>query len=65
LQQLRPNGIMVIPVGPPGQQMKQQGEDDSIRVARSNIYNKIVPLVPFAKLDGEAVNGPHDGRRRG
>jgi protein-L-isoaspartate(D-aspartate) O-methyltransferase len=64
LQQLRPNGIMVIPVGPPGQLIlkivKQQGENDSIRVARSNVYNK-----PFSKLDGEAVKGIHGGRRRG
>jgi hypothetical protein len=28
-----------------------------------NVYNKIVPFVPFTKLDGEAIKGTHDGRR--
>src|SRR6266850_3476931 len=68
LSQLRPNGIMVIPVGPPGQHVilkvvKQQGADGSIRVARSNVYNKVVPFVPFTKLLGEVVKGTHDGLR--
>jgi protein-L-isoaspartate(D-aspartate) O-methyltransferase len=70
LQQLRPNGIMVIPVGPPGQHVilkvvKQQGADGSVRVARSNVYNKVVPFVAFTKLDGDAIKGTHngDGRR--
>jgi protein-L-isoaspartate(D-aspartate) O-methyltransferase len=70
LQQLRPNGIMVIPVGPPGQHVilkvvKQQSADGSVRVARSNVYNKVVPFVAFTKLDGEAIKGTHngDGRR--
>jgi len=69
LAQLRPNGIMVIPVGPPGQHVilkviKQQAADGSIRVARSNVYNKVVPFVAFTKLDGEAIKGTHDGSRR-
>jgi len=69
LQQLRPNGIMVIPVGPPGQHVilkivKQQGPDGTLRVARSNVYNKVVPFVAFTKLDGEAIKGTHDGGRR-
>jgi protein-L-isoaspartate(D-aspartate) O-methyltransferase len=69
LQQLRPNGIMVIPVGPPGQHVilkviKQQAPDGSVRVARSNVYNKVVPFVAFTKLDGEAIKGTHDGGRR-
>ena len=68
LRQLRPNGIMVIPVGPPGQHVilkvvKQQGADGSIRVARSNVYNKVVPFVAFTKLDGEAIKGTHNGSR--
>jgi protein-L-isoaspartate(D-aspartate) O-methyltransferase len=68
LSQLRPNGTMVIPVGPPGQHVilkvvKQQGADGSIRVARSNVYNKVVPFVAFTKLDGEAVKGTHNGIR--
>jgi protein-L-isoaspartate(D-aspartate) O-methyltransferase len=70
LQQLRPNGIMVIPVGPPGQHVilkivKQQAPDGSVRVARSNVYNKVVPFVAFTKLDGDTIKGTHngDGRR--
>ena len=45
-----PNGIMVIPVGPPGAQhvlkiVKQQAADGTITVARSDIYNggRVVP----------------------
>ena len=68
LSQLRANGTMVIPVGPPGQHVilkivKQQNPDGTVRVARSNVYNKIVPFVAFTKLAGEAVKGTHDGRR--
>jgi len=68
LAQLRPNGIMVIPVGPPGAHVilkivKQQNPDGSIRVARSNVYNKVVPFVPFTKLQGEVIKGTHDGGR--
>ena len=69
LKQLRPNGIMVIPVGPPGQHVilkivKHENPDGSIRVARSNVYNKIVPFVAFTKLDGDAIKGTHSGARR-
>ena len=65
LSQLKPNGIMVIPVGPPGAQwilkvVKQQLPDNTIKVARSNVYNKIVPFVPFTKLDGEVIKGTHN-----
>ncbi len=65
LNQLKPNGIMVIPVGPPGAQwilkvVKQQLPDNTIKVARSNVYNKIVPFVPFTKLDGEVIKGTHN-----
>jgi protein-L-isoaspartate(D-aspartate) O-methyltransferase len=67
LQQLKPNGIMVIPVGPPGAQhvlkvIKQQAADGSITVARSDIYNgRIVPFVPFTALAGDLVKGTHNG----
>jgi protein-L-isoaspartate(D-aspartate) O-methyltransferase len=69
LQQLKPNGVMVIPVGPPGQHVilkivKQQNPDGSIRVARSNVYNKVVPFVPFTKLVEESIKGTYDGTRR-
>jgi hypothetical protein len=33
-------------------------------VARSNVYNKVVPFVAFTKLDGETIKGTHDGSRR-
>ena len=53
LQQLRPNGIMVIPVGPPGAQhvlkaVKRMSPDGQMSVARSDIYGgAIIPFVPF------------------
>lgn len=65
LQQLKPGGIMVIPVGPPGAQRvlkveKTVAADGSITVARSDIFNKIVPFVPFTKLEGDAIQGNHN-----
>jgi protein-L-isoaspartate(D-aspartate) O-methyltransferase len=68
LQQLKVGGIMVIPVGPPGAQrllkiIKEQAEDGTIKVARSDIYGgRIVPFVPFTKLDGGAIKGTHNQR---
>jgi protein-L-isoaspartate(D-aspartate) O-methyltransferase len=53
LQQLPPNGIMVIPVGPPGAQrvlkaVKRMSPDGQMTVARSDIYGgAIIPFVPF------------------
>jgi len=67
LQQLKPDGIMVIPIGPPGAQhvlkvTKQTGADGAITVARSDIYNgKVVPFVPFTKLEGDVIKGTHNG----
>ena len=58
LQQLKPAGMMVIPVGPPGAQhvlklVKHQGADGTFGVARSDIYNgSIINFVPFTKLKG-------------
>jgi protein-L-isoaspartate(D-aspartate) O-methyltransferase len=69
LQQLKPNGIIVIPVGPPGAQhvlkvTKQQGADGKINVARSDIYGGgRVSFVPFTKLEGDAIRGTHSGGR--
>jgi len=66
LQQLKPGGVMVIPVGPPGAQhilkvTKEQAADGAIQVARSDIYNgKIVPFVPFTKLEGDKIVGTHN-----
>ncbi|MDB5561675.1 MAG: protein-L-isoaspartate O-methyltransferase [Hyphomicrobiales bacterium] len=67
LQQLKPGGIMVIPVGPPGAQHvlkvnKVQAADGSFNITRSDIYNgKIVPFVPFTKLEGDKIVGNHNG----
>ncbi|MDB5563250.1 MAG: protein-L-isoaspartate O-methyltransferase [Hyphomicrobiales bacterium] len=67
LQQLRPNGVMVIPIGPPGSQhvlkvTKAQGKDGTISVARSDIYRgAIINFVPFTKLEGGAIRGTHSG----
>jgi protein-L-isoaspartate(D-aspartate) O-methyltransferase len=58
---------MVIPVGPPGAQhvlkvTRATAADGTVTVARSDIYNgKIVPFVPFTKLEGDAVAGTHNG----
>ena len=66
LQQLKANGVMVIPVGPPGAQhvlkiVKEQAEDGSFRVTRSDIYNgRIVPFVPFTKLVDGKIAGTHN-----
>ena len=66
LQQLKPGGTMVIPVGPPGAQrvlkvVKTKAEDGTITVARSDIYGgKIVPFVPFTKLEGDSIKGTHN-----
>jgi protein-L-isoaspartate(D-aspartate) O-methyltransferase len=53
LQQMKPDGIMVIPVGPPGAQhvlkvIKKVNRDGSLTAVRSDIYNgQIQPFVPF------------------
>jgi protein-L-isoaspartate(D-aspartate) O-methyltransferase len=66
LQQLKDGGIMVIPVGPPGAQrvlkvVKNKADDGTITVARSDIYGgRIVPFVPFTKLEGDVIKGTHN-----
>ena len=66
LQQLKPGGLMVIPVGPPGAQRvlkiaKLVGADGSITTTREDIYGgKIVPFVPFTKLEGDKIVGSHN-----
>jgi protein-L-isoaspartate(D-aspartate) O-methyltransferase len=68
LQQLKPNGIMTIPVGRPGSHhvlkiTKQQAEDGTFNIARSDIYNGgSVSFVPFTKLEGDAIKGTHYGK---
>jgi protein-L-isoaspartate(D-aspartate) O-methyltransferase len=66
LQQLKVGGVMVIPVGPPGAQRvlkvsKTQGPNGTVVVSRSDLYNgRIVPFVPFTKLDGDNIKGTHN-----
>jgi protein-L-isoaspartate(D-aspartate) O-methyltransferase len=65
LQQLKDDGIMVIPVGPPGAQhvlkvTKKAGSDGAITVARTDIYGgSIINFVPFTKLVDGVINGRH------
>jgi protein-L-isoaspartate(D-aspartate) O-methyltransferase len=53
LQQLKPDGIMVIPIGPPGAQhilkvVKKTDKDGTTTVARSDLFGgKIIPFVPL------------------
>jgi protein-L-isoaspartate(D-aspartate) O-methyltransferase len=66
LQQLKAGGIIVIPVGPPGAQrvlkvVKEQAADGNFQITRSDIYGgKVVPFVPFTKLDGDTIKGTHN-----
>ncbi|WP_232375777.1 protein-L-isoaspartate O-methyltransferase family protein [Mesorhizobium comanense] len=67
LQQLKPNGMMVIPVGPPGAQhvlkvTKHQEADGTFQVTRADIYNGgTLSFVPFTKLEGNTIKGTHSG----
>jgi len=67
LQQLKPSGAMVIPVGPPGAQhvlkiIKQQAADGSYTVTRSDIYHGgTLSFVPLTKLEGGVIHGTHRG----
>ncbi|MGX7873709.1 protein-L-isoaspartate O-methyltransferase family protein [Mesorhizobium sp. ORM6] len=67
LQQLKPNGKMVIPVGPPGAQhvlkvTKHQEADGTFQVTRADIYNGgTLSFVPFTKLEGGTIKGTHNG----
>ena len=66
LQQLKPDGIMLIPVGRPGSHhvlkvVKQQAANGAFNVVRSDIYNgNPVSFVPFTKLEGDAIKGTHN-----
>ena len=67
LEQLKPNGIMVVPIGPPGAQhvlkvIKAVADDGTVTVKRSDIYNgKVIPFVPFTALQGDTIKGTHNG----
>ncbi len=66
LKQLKTGGMMVIPVGPPGAQhvlkiIKEANPDGTVKISRSDIYNgRVVPFVPFTKLEGDAIVGSHN-----
>jgi protein-L-isoaspartate(D-aspartate) O-methyltransferase len=66
LKQLKTGGVMVIPVGPPGAQhvlkiTKELNPDGSIKISRADIFNgKVVPFVPFTKLQGDTIQGSHN-----
>lgn len=65
LQQLKPNGIMVIPIGPPGAQhvlkiVKTRKPNGKFTVTRSDIYHgAIINFVPFTKLVDGRIVGRH------
>ena len=41
---------------------KEALTDGTFNVVRSDIYNgRIVPFVPFTKLEGEEIVGTHNG----
>jgi protein-L-isoaspartate(D-aspartate) O-methyltransferase len=66
LHQLKPGGIMVIPVGPPGAQhvlkiTTARANDGTINVARADIYGGTpIPFVPFTKWEGGVAVGTHN-----
>ena len=66
LNQLKPGGIMLIPVGPPGAQRvikltKSVAADGQITTAKEDIYGgRIVNFVPFTKLVDGQVKGSHN-----
>lgn len=70
LQQLKPGGMMVAPIGPPGAQHilkidKIVNADQTVTVRRADIYNgRPVPFVPFTKLEGDVIKGTHNGAAR-
>lgn len=67
LKQLKPDGLMVIPIGPPGAQhvlkiTKTTDASGQVKIARSDIYNgAIINFVPFTKLEGDKIVGTHSG----
>ena len=67
LKQLKPDGLMVIPIGPPGAQhvlkvTKRTDAAGAVAVARSDIYGgAIINFVPFTKLEGDKIVGTHSG----
>jgi len=65
LQQLKPDGIMVIPVGSPRAHhvlkiTKRQSDDGMLQIVRSDIYDgAALSFVPFTKMQDGIVQGTH------
>ena len=58
--QLRPDSIMVIPALPPTRHSEggEAAELTALSGALERITTKVVPFVPFTKLDGDAIRAP-------
>ena len=63
LRQLAPNGIMVLPLGPPGRQFimevkKTANADGTFSLARRDVYNGLgVRFIPFLDETGKSYSG--------
>jgi protein-L-isoaspartate(D-aspartate) O-methyltransferase len=64
LQQLKPGGIMVLPLGPPGRQYimevkKVVAEDGTVKLSRRDVYNGMsVRFIPFLNERGSSYSAP-------
>jgi protein-L-isoaspartate(D-aspartate) O-methyltransferase len=67
LQQLKPGGIMVLPLGPPGRQYIMEvkysvAEDGAITLNRRDVYNGMgVKFIPFRDEAGTSYSAPGAG----
>ncbi len=67
LQQLKPTGVMLIPVGPPGAQRvlkitKKVAADGNVAVQRLDIFGGLaLAFMPFANLIDNKIVGTHYG----
>jgi len=64
LQQLKPGGIMVLPLGPPGRQYimevkKNVADDGTVTLSRRDVYNGMsVRFIPFTNERGSSYSAP-------
>jgi protein-L-isoaspartate(D-aspartate) O-methyltransferase len=62
LKQLAPDGVMVVPLGPPGRQyimeiIKTEDENGKVSVSRRDVYNGLsVKFIPFRDNDGTSYS---------